>query len=159
MTLYGTRKQIVHCQHISIVTTYHLKCPDSANPDFQCARYTLDILKLDTYHQHRLAGLRQNSSSFCAIPTALLLEADSPRMSVRRRASAIEQTTALLGSAARWPQMSARSKPLLKALATHETLACGDNNIPSGQHFYEMLLGSTRLFTLPKSREYTILLE
>lgn len=52
-------------------------------------------------HQHRLAGLRQNSSSFCAMPTALLLAVESPRMSVRRRASAIEQTTALLGSAAR----------------------------------------------------------
>lgn len=63
-------------------------------------------------HQHRLAGLRQNSSSFCAMPTALLLVVESPRMSVRRRASAIEQTTALLGSAARWPQVSARSKPL-----------------------------------------------
>jgi hypothetical protein len=46
------------------------------------------------------------------MPTALLLVAESPRMSVRRRASAIEQTTALLGSAARCPQVSARSNPL-----------------------------------------------
>lgn len=34
------------------------------------------------------------------MPTALLLAA-SPRMSVRKRASAMEQMTALLGSAAR----------------------------------------------------------
>lgn len=46
------------------------------------------------------------------MPTALLLAAESPRMSVRKRANAIEQMTALLGSAARWPQVSARSKPL-----------------------------------------------
>lgn len=43
------------------------------------------------------------------MPTALLFGAppSAPRMSVRRRASAMEQTTALLGSAARWPQVSA----------------------------------------------------
>ena len=66
-------------------------------------------------HQHLLAGFRQNSKSFCAIPTAfasLPLEppgpaaADEPRMSVRRRANAREQMTALLGSGARWPHAS-----------------------------------------------------
>lgn len=62
-------------------------------------------------HQHRRAGFRQNKSSFCAMPTAFEFAA-SPRMSVRRRARAIEQTTALLGSAARWPHISAASKPL-----------------------------------------------
>jgi len=62
-------------------------------------------------HQHLRAGFRQKSNSFCAIPTALLFAA-SPRMSVRNRASAMEQMTALFGSAARWPHVSAWSKPL-----------------------------------------------
>lgn len=39
------------------------------------------------------------------MPTALLLAA-SPRMSVRSLANAMEQMTALLGSAARWPHVS-----------------------------------------------------
>lgn len=56
-------------------------------------------------HQHLRAGFRQKSSSFCAMPTTLL-PARSPLMSVRNLASARLQTTALLGSPARWPQRS-----------------------------------------------------
>jgi hypothetical protein len=56
--------------------------------------------------------LRQKSSSFWAMPTALL-PMSLPRMSERRRASASEQMTALLGSPARWPQWSSWLKPLL----------------------------------------------
>lgn len=56
-------------------------------------------------HQHRRAGFRQKRSSFCAIPTALL-PMSLPRMSLRSRASARLQMTALLGSPARWPQVS-----------------------------------------------------
>lgn len=56
-------------------------------------------------HQHRRAGLRQNNSNFCAMPTALL-PVTSPLMSVRSRANAREQMTALLGSPARWPHRS-----------------------------------------------------
>lgn len=51
-------------------------------------------------HQHRLAGFRQNNRSFCAMPTALEL-AISPRTSLRNRASAMLQMTALFGSPAR----------------------------------------------------------
>lgn len=51
-------------------------------------------------HQHRRAGFRQKSSSFWAMPTALL-PMSLPRMSERRRASARLQITALLGSPAR----------------------------------------------------------
>ena len=85
-------------------------------------------------HQHLLAGFLQKSSNFCAIPTelallwllvaglegeemllalgvafAVLSEEDGfwgLLMSVRRRARAREQMTALLGSLARWPQVS-----------------------------------------------------
>ena len=46
------------------------------------------------------------------MPTDVLL-AGSPRTSLRSRASAMEQMTALWGSAARWPQVSAWSKPLV----------------------------------------------
>jgi hypothetical protein len=46
------------------------------------------------------------------MPTAFAEPADSPLISVRSRARAIEQITALLGSAARWPQLSSWSKPL-----------------------------------------------
>jgi hypothetical protein len=53
-------------------------------------------------HQHLRAGFRQNSSSFCAMPTALL-ERFSSLTPVRRRASAILQMTALFGSPARCP--------------------------------------------------------
>lgn len=63
-------------------------------------------------HQHLLAGLRQNSNSFCAMPTALAAPAESPRTSVRRRASAMEQITAFCGSAARCPQVSSWLNPL-----------------------------------------------
>jgi hypothetical protein len=52
-------------------------------------------------HQQRRAGFLQKRSSFCAIPTALLLARSLPLMSVLRRASAILQMTALLGSPAR----------------------------------------------------------
>jgi hypothetical protein len=52
-------------------------------------------------HQHRRAGFLQKRSSFCAIPTALLLARSLPLMSVLRRASAMLQMTALLGSPAR----------------------------------------------------------
>ena len=53
-------------------------------------------------HQHLLAGFLQNRRSFCAIPTALLLARVSlPLISVRKRASARLQMTALLGSPAR----------------------------------------------------------
>lgn len=62
-------------------------------------------------HQHRRAGLRQNSSSFCAMPIALL-PTSLPRMSLRSRASARLQMTALFGSPARWPQWSSWLKPL-----------------------------------------------
>lgn len=50
-------------------------------------------------HQHRRAGFRQNKRSFWAIPTASRLFTES-RMSVRKRASARLQITALLGSPA-----------------------------------------------------------
>lgn len=63
-------------------------------------------------HQHLLAGLRQNRSNFCAMPTTLLLASLPPRTSVRRRASASEQITALLGSLARCPQLSEWLNPL-----------------------------------------------
>jgi hypothetical protein len=63
-------------------------------------------------HQHLRAGLRQNSSSFCAMPTALL-PISLPRMSDRSRASARLQMTALLGSPARCPQESSWLKPLI----------------------------------------------
>lgn len=56
-------------------------------------------------HQQRRAGLRQKSRSFCAMPTALLFRS-LPLISVRNRASAMLQITALLGSPARWPQRS-----------------------------------------------------
>ena len=56
-------------------------------------------------HQHLLAGFRQKSRSFCAIPTALL-PVKSPLMSVLNLASARLQMTALFGSPARWPQQS-----------------------------------------------------
>lgn len=48
-------------------------------------------------HQHLLAGFLQNRRSFCAIPTALLLDR-SPLISVRNLASARLQIIALLGS-------------------------------------------------------------
>lgn len=70
--------------------------------------------RLSTYHLR--AGFLQKSNSFCAIPTALLFAA-SPLISVRSRASAMEQMTALFGSAARWPQVSVWSKPLSKSSA------------------------------------------
>ena len=71
-------------------------------------------------HQHRRAGLRQNSRSFCAMPTApallsllpALAESAVPRTSVRRRARASEQMTAFLGSPARWPHVASCEKPL-----------------------------------------------
>ena len=64
-------------------------------------------------HQHLLAGFLQNRRSFCAIPTALLLARVSlPLISVRKRARARLQMTALLGSPARWPQRSSLLKPL-----------------------------------------------
>jgi hypothetical protein len=66
-------------------------------------------------HQHRRAGFRQKRSSFWAMPTELLLDR-SPRMSVRSFAKARLQMTALLGSGARWPHWSSRSKPLLNIL-------------------------------------------
>lgn len=62
-------------------------------------------------HQHLLAGFRQKSRSFCAIPTALL-PARSPLMSVRNLARARLQITALFGSPALWPQQSSWSNPL-----------------------------------------------
>ena len=52
-------------------------------------------------HQHRRAGFRQKRRSFCAIPTAFVFARSLPRISVRRRASAKLQMTALLGSPAR----------------------------------------------------------
>ena len=52
-------------------------------------------------HQHLLAGFRQKSNSFCAIPTAFASPPAEPRMSVRSRANAREQMTALFGSGAR----------------------------------------------------------
>jgi hypothetical protein len=63
-------------------------------------------------HQHRRAGFRQKRSSFCAIPTALVFARSLPRISVRRRARAKLQMTALFGSPARWPQRSSLLKPL-----------------------------------------------
>lgn len=63
-------------------------------------------------HQHLLAGLRQKSRSFCAIPTALLFPRSLPRISLRSLASARLQTTALPGSPARWPHLSSWLKPL-----------------------------------------------
>lgn len=57
-------------------------------------------------HQHLLAGLRQKSRSFCAMPTALLFPRSLPRISLRSLASARLQTTALPGSPARWPHLS-----------------------------------------------------
>lgn len=51
-------------------------------------------------HQQRLAGLRQKRCNFCAIPSALLL-ISLPRISLRSRASARLQITALFGSPAR----------------------------------------------------------
>lgn len=51
-------------------------------------------------HQQRRAGFLQNSSNFCAMPTALV-PMSLPRMSLRSRASAKLQMTALLGSPAR----------------------------------------------------------
>jgi hypothetical protein len=62
-------------------------------------------------HQHLRAGFRQNSNSFCAIPTALL-DKFSSLTPVRRRARAILQMTALFGSPARWPHWSSWLKPL-----------------------------------------------
>jgi hypothetical protein len=59
--------------------------------------------------------LRQNSSNFCAIPTAGLSRPsgpEAPRMSVRRRARAMLHMTALFGSPARWPHVSSWLKPL-----------------------------------------------
>lgn len=52
-------------------------------------------------HQHLLAGLRQKSRSFCAIPKVLLFARSLPRISVLNLASARLQMTALLGSLAR----------------------------------------------------------
>lgn len=46
------------------------------------------------------------------MPTALLLDRSLPFTSVRSRASAILQMTALFGSPARWPQRSSWLKPL-----------------------------------------------
>jgi hypothetical protein len=57
--------------------------------------------------------LRQNSNSFCAIPTALL-PISLPRMSDLSRASARLQMTALLGSPALWPHLSSWLKPLFE---------------------------------------------
>ena len=57
-------------------------------------------------HQHLRAGFLQNKSSFCAIPIALLFANSLPLISVRNRARARLQMTALLGSPARWPQRS-----------------------------------------------------
>lgn len=105
-------------------------------------------------HQHLRAGFRQKSSSFCAIPTALLLAA-SPRMSVRSRAKAIEQTTALLGSAARWPQVSAWSKPLSQHVRQVRRQIRG--SLPSREHLDEVLLGGAGFFALAQAREDTIL--
>jgi hypothetical protein len=62
-------------------------------------------------HQHRRAGFLQNSRSFCAIPTALLL-ISLPLISVRNLARAMLQITALLGSPARCPHWSSWLKPL-----------------------------------------------
>ena len=88
-------------------------------------------------HQHLRAGFRQNKSSFCAMPTALELAA-SPRMSVRRRARAIEQMTALFGSAARWPQVSAASKPLeymLVYVCFMGSESGREGELPGSKHF------------------------
>lgn len=63
-------------------------------------------------HQQRRAGFLQNRSSFCAIPTALLLPRSLPLMSVLRRARAMLQMTALLGSPARCPHRSSWLNPL-----------------------------------------------
>lgn len=63
-------------------------------------------------HQQRRAGFLQKSNSFCAIPTALLLARSLPLISVLRRARAMLQMTALLGSPARWPHRSSWLKPL-----------------------------------------------
>lgn len=63
-------------------------------------------------HQHLRAGFRQNSNNFCAMPTALL-PISFPRTSVRNRARARLQITALLGSPARCPHRSSWLKPLL----------------------------------------------
>lgn len=65
-----TRKQVVQHQRISIATTYHLKCPDSANPDFQCAGYTLDVLKLNAFPP-------ASSGRFAPEQEQLLCHADS----------------------------------------------------------------------------------
>lgn len=64
-------------------------------------------------HQHLRAGFRQKRSSFCAIPTALF-PSSFPRISVRNRARARLQMTALFGSFALWPQWSLRLKPLFQ---------------------------------------------
>ena len=63
-------------------------------------------------HQHRRAGFLQKRSSFCAMPTALLLARSLPLMSVRRRANAMLQMTALFGSPARCPHWSSWLNPL-----------------------------------------------
>ena len=69
-------------------------------------------------HQHLLAGFLQKSNSFWAIPTALESFPAEPRTSVRKRANAREQITALLGSGARWPHVSFGWKPLLGDVST-----------------------------------------
>ena len=72
-------------------------------------------------HQHLRAGFLQNSSSFCAMPTTLLLASSLPLISVLRRARARLQMTALLGSGARWPQRSSLWKPLLGNQQLHQS--------------------------------------
>jgi hypothetical protein len=67
-------------------------------------------------HQHRRAGFLQKRSSFWAIPTALLFARSLPLISVRSRASAMLQITALLGSPARCPHLSSWLKPLMKLM-------------------------------------------
>ena len=71
-------------------------------------------------HQHRRAGFLQNRRSFCAIPTALLFASSLPLISVRRRASARLQITALLGSPALWPHLSSLLKPLSRLVEYHQ---------------------------------------
>ena len=107
-------------------------------------------------HQQRRAGFRQKRSSFCAIPTALLLAASLPLMSVRRRASAMLQMTALLGSPARWPQWSSWLKPLRGSALVYVHAA---RYSPCGQHLNEMLLGRARLLALAQTREDALLLQ
>ena len=107
-------------------------------------------------HQHLRAGFRQNRSSFCAIPTALL-PISPPRMSVRNLASARLQITALFGSFARWPQWSSWLNPLLRINNISQIVVCMD--LPCCQHLDQVLFCSSCLFTSSQPREDPILLQ